>query len=86
MKKLILLTMVLGLLVSGCGLLEPRRRQVFFSPKGSWVKERVSLKELNEDYRECRGEGSPIQTRSRDNEGYIDRCMESKGYIWKEEK
>lgn len=80
MKKLILLAMVIGLLVSGCGLLVTKSRSVFLSPKGSWTKEGVSTKQLKKDYQDCRGQGSPIQTPKTED---IDKCMESKGYQWK---
>jgi hypothetical protein len=78
MKKLILLAMALGLLLSGCA-----------NDRGSWVRKDTSPEQLQMDYRECAGQPLlpppvPYGFRSMNlHMREVNLCMRNKGYEWK---
>jgi len=87
MKKLLLLVIVIGFLLTGCA----------HSGGGSWVRKdtqehwETSPEQLQRDYQEC--DGRPLQAYVGSfpwnvipmNMKHVKQCMREKGYEWKEE-
>ena len=83
MKKILILAMVLGLLVSGCAT----------GPTHHWVKEGVTTEQFKADEFDCDYKSTTMASHIRDdiiraiaiNQNFI-KCMESKGYRWEKIK